>query len=57
MWYLKIKTLPVVFAALGLIKKDTDKFLEQIQGNPRLKEIQKMVLKSTAHILRRALST
>ena len=56
MWHLKTKTLPVVIGALGLIKKDTDKFLEQIPGKPRLEEVQKIVLNSTAHILRRALS-
>ena len=33
MWHLKTRTLPVVIGALGLIKKDTDKFLEQIPGN------------------------
>ena len=55
-WHLKTKTLPVVIGALGLIKKDTDKFLEQIPGNPRLEEVQKIVLNSTEHILRRALS-
>ena len=56
MWHLKTKTLPVVIGALSLIKKDTDKFLEQIPGNPRLEEVQKIVLNSTAHILRRVLS-
>ena len=56
MWHLKTKTLPVVIGALGLIKKDTDKFLEQIPGNLRLEEVQKIVLNSTAYILRRALS-
>ena len=55
MWHLKTKSLPVV-GALGLIKKDTDKFLEQIPGNPRLEKVQKIVLNSTAHIIRRALS-
>ena len=30
--------------ALGLIKKDTDKFLEKIPGNPRLEGVQKIVL-------------
>ena len=56
MWHLKTKTFPVVIGALGLIKKDTDKFLEQIPGNLRLEEVQKIVLNSTVHILRRALS-
>ena len=37
-------------------KEDTDKFLEQIPGNPRLEKVQKIVLNSTAHIIRRALS-
>ena len=56
MWHLKTTPLPVVIGALGHIKKGTDKFLEQILGNPKLEEVQKIVLNSTAHVLRRALS-
>ena len=56
MWHLKTKTLPVVVGALGLIKKGTQDFLDQIPGKPSLQEVQKIVLNSTAHILRRTLS-
>ena len=56
MWHLKTKTLPVVVGALGLIKKGTQDFLDQIPGKPSLQEVQKIVQNSTAHILRRTLS-
>ena len=56
MWHLKTTTVPVVVGALGIIKKGTQQFLDKIPGNPSLSEIQKIVLNSTAHILRRTLS-
>ena len=52
MWHLKTKTLLVVVGALGLIEKGTQDFLDQIPGKPSLQEVQKIVLYSTAHILR-----
>ena len=56
MWRLKTTIVPVVVGALGLIKKDTDKHIIKIPGDPSLQEIQKIVLNSTAHILRKVLS-
>ena len=56
MWHLKTKTLPVVVGALGLIRKGTADFIDRIPGSPSLSEVQKIVLNSTAHVLRRALS-
>ena len=56
MWHLKTRTIPVVVGALGLIKKGTSQYLEMIPGDPSLQEIQKIVLNSTAHVLRRALT-
>ena len=56
MWHLKTTTIPVVVGALGLIKKGTNAFIEKIPGSPSLQEVQKVVLNSTAHVLRRALS-
>ena len=56
MWQLKTTIIPVVVGALGLIKKGTIDYLKKIPGEPSLSEIQKIVLNSTAHILRRALS-
>ena len=56
MWKLKTKTIPVVIGALGMIQKGTQNFIDQIPGKPSLKEMQKLVLTSTAHILRKVLS-
>ena len=50
------KTIPVVIGALGMIKKGTQNFIDQIPGKPSLQEMQKLVLTSTAHILRKVLS-
>ena len=56
MWKLKTKTIPVVIGALGMIKKGTQNSIDQIPGKPSLQEIQKIVLTSAAHILRKVLS-
>ena len=53
MWKLKTKTMPVVIGALGMIKKVTQNFIDQIPGKPSLQEMQKVVLTSTFHILRK----
>ena len=52
MWKMKSKTIPVIVGALGMIKKGTQKYVNEIPGNLSLAEI-KRVLISTAHILRR----
>ena len=56
MWKLRTSTVPVIVGALGMIKKGCQKHLNTIPGEPQLQEIQKIVLTSTAHILRKALS-
>ena len=56
MWKLKTKIIPVVIGALGMIKKGTQSFIDQIPGKPSLQEIQKIVLTSTAAILQKVLS-
>ena len=56
MWHLRARTIPVVIGALGLVKKGTEDFLDKIPGNPSLREIQKIVLSGTAHVIRKALS-
>ena len=56
MWHLKPTLIPVNVGALGTVKKGTDKYLQQIPGKPSLTEIQKIILTSTAHIPRNALS-
>eukprot|EP00795_Rhopilema_esculentum_P008488 gene8488-14486_t len=57
MWKVKATTVPVIVGALGMIKKGTENHISKIPGEPSLKEIQKIVLTGTAHVLRRALST
>ena len=56
MWKLRTNTVPVIVGALGMIKKGCQKHFDTIPGEPQLQEIQKIVLTSTAHILRKALS-
>ena len=46
----------VIAGALGITKKGTQKYVNEIPGNLSLAEIQKKVLNSTAHILRSTLS-
>ena len=41
---MKTETIPVVIEALGMIKKGTEKHLEQIPGSPNLAEMQKIAL-------------
>ena len=56
MWSLKTSIVPVVIGALGTIKKGTEQHIEKLPGNPSLRELQKITLMGTAHILRKALS-
>uniref|UniRef100_A0A0L8IHZ6 Uncharacterized protein n=1 Tax=Octopus bimaculoides TaxID=37653 RepID=A0A0L8IHZ6_OCTBM len=56
MWERKTKTIPVVIGAIGMITKGADCYLAQIQGNPKMAEIQKIVLMGIAHILLKILS-
>ena len=53
---LKAKTIPVVIGELGMIKKGTQNFIDQIPDKLSLQEMQKIVLTSTAPILRNVLS-
>ena len=56
MWKIKTKTIPVIVGALDMIKKGTQKYVNEIPGNLPIAEIQKIVLNNTAYILRRAIS-
>ena len=44
MWKIKIKAIPVVVGALGMIKKEMQKYVNKIPGNLPPTEIQKIVL-------------
>ena len=56
MWKMKTKTIPFIVGALRMIKKGTQKYVNDFPVNLSLAEIQKIVLNSTADILRRTLS-
>ena len=56
MWGIKATTIPVVIGVLVLIKKGLEKYVQQIPGNIKMHELQKMTLLGTSHILRKALS-
>uniref|UniRef100_A0A0L8I5T8 Uncharacterized protein n=1 Tax=Octopus bimaculoides TaxID=37653 RepID=A0A0L8I5T8_OCTBM len=57
MWNLMTKIIPVLIGALGMIARKADCYLAQIPGNPKMAEIQKIVLMGTTRILRKKLST
>ena len=56
MWKMKTKTIPVIVGTLRMIKKGTKKYVNEIPRNLLVAEIQKIVLSSTAYILRRTIS-
>lgn len=56
MWHLMKSIIPVVIGSLGLTGTIFDRFIERIPSGPYLKKIQKNVLTSVTHTLRRALS-
>ena len=56
MWHLKAIVIPVVVGASGMIKKKIEDHIKRIPGNPCLQELQEIVLKGTAHLLRCVLS-
>jgi hypothetical protein len=56
MWNVKTKVIPVIIGASGTISKSFRKFMSNIPGNHEVKELQKTVIWSTAHILRKMLT-
>ena len=53
---IKVTTMPVVIGALGLIKKELEKRILKKPGTPVTRELQKIVLLESAHIIRKTLS-
>ena len=48
--------MPIIVGAFSMVKRGIQNHLKSQAGEPKLQEIQKIVLTSTAHILRKALS-
>ena len=55
-WGIKAITIPEVIGVMVLIKKGLGKYIQQIPGNIKMHELQKITLLGTSHILRKALS-
>ena len=47
MWKLKTKIIPVVIGALGIIKKGTQNFIDEIPGKPCLQEMKNLYLEAS----------
>jgi hypothetical protein len=56
MWNVKTKVMPVIISATGTISKSCRKYVSNISGNHKVKELQKTAILSTAHILRKVLT-
>ena len=56
MWRMETVVVPVVVGALGTISKDFQNYIKYLPDNTCCKEIQKIALLGTAHILRKILS-
>jgi hypothetical protein len=56
MWNVKTKVVPVITGASGTISKSFRKYLSNIPGKQKIKELQKTSILGTAHILRKVLT-
>jgi hypothetical protein len=56
MWNVKTKVIPVIIGATGTISKSFRKYVSNIPGNHKVKELQKTAILGTAHILRKVLT-
>ena len=55
-WKYKVKTIPIVIGALGVINKSLKKYVKEVPGQISINELHKTTLLGTARILRKALS-
>jgi hypothetical protein len=55
MWNVKTKVIPVIIGATGTISKTFRKYLSNIPGKHEIKELQKIAILVTEHILRKVL--
>jgi len=55
MWNVKTKLIPVIIEATMSISKSFRKYVSNIPGKHEVKELQKIAILGTAHILRKVL--
>jgi hypothetical protein len=56
MWNVKTKVIPVIIGAPGTILKSFRKYVSDIPGNHKVKELEKTAILGTAHILRKVIT-
>jgi hypothetical protein len=56
MWNVKTKVIPIIIGATGTISKSFRKYVSNIPGNYKVKELQKTAILGTAHILWKVLT-
>jgi len=56
MWNVKTRVIPVIVGATGTISESFRKYVSNIPGNHKVKELQKTAILGTAHILRKVLT-
>jgi hypothetical protein len=56
MWNVKTKVIPVIIGVNGTISKAFRKYVSNIPGHRKVKELQKTAVLGTAHILRKVLT-
>jgi hypothetical protein len=56
MWNVKTKVIPLIIGATGTISKSFRKYVSNIPGNHKVKELQKTAILGTAHILWKVLT-
>ena len=56
MWNVKTKVIPVIIGATGTISKLFRKYVSNIPGNHKVKEVKKTAILGTTHIFRKVLT-
>jgi hypothetical protein len=56
MWNVKTKVIPVIMGATGTTSKSFRKYVSNIPGNHKVKELQKTAILGSAHILQKVLT-
>ena len=56
MWNKKVKEIPIIIGATGIVEKGIQSYLRKIPGKHNLYNLQRSAILGTAHILRKVLS-
>jgi hypothetical protein len=56
MWNVKTRVIPIIIGATGTFSKSFRKHMSSIPGKHEVRELQKIAILGTAHILRKVLT-